>query len=65
MRFAHDTGRKIQAFALAMINLIPTQTEMVKSGKSGLDKSVAKDITQYKQICVPTPLYPIVLPVCA
>lgn len=47
-----------------MINLIPTQSDMVKSGAKGLDKSVAKDIAQYQEVCIPTPLYPIVLPVC-
>ena len=48
-----------------MIDLIPTQTPAVNSDKSALDSSVGNTITIYKQICVPSILYPRVPPVCA
>jgi len=47
-----------------MIRLIPTEDDMVKEGKGKLDRSVAKDITEYEKICIPSPAYPIVQPIC-
>ncbi|KAJ7190646.1 hypothetical protein GGX14DRAFT_407807 [Mycena pura] len=59
-----DLEDEIDTFALAMINLIPTETPSVQNDQSTLDTAVGNTITTYKESCTPSPLYPIVLPVC-
>lgn len=53
-----------QSFAFSMINLIPTRTADVTTDKNTLDDSVGNTISVYDQFCLPSPLYPTVLPVC-
>ena len=48
-----------------MIDLIPGREPDVQTDKDDLDESVGDSITTYEQICVPSPFYPRVLPVCA
>ncbi|KAJ6452621.1 hypothetical protein C8R45DRAFT_847617 [Mycena sanguinolenta] len=55
----------IDAFASAMIDLIPTRESDVTSDKSSLDASVENTITVYAQVCIPSPFYPTVLPFCS
>jgi len=48
-----------------MIDMIPTREDDVKTNQGDLDQSVGNAITTYEQICVPNPLYPTFMPVCA
>ncbi|KAJ7882369.1 hypothetical protein B0H14DRAFT_3433473 [Mycena olivaceomarginata] len=54
----------IDSFAFAMIDLIPCGAGSVTNDKNGLDISVENSITLYTEVCIPSPLYPVVLPVC-
>ncbi|KAJ7871930.1 hypothetical protein B0H13DRAFT_1895579 [Mycena leptocephala] len=54
----------IDAFAFAMINLIPTKQGDVTADKNSLDASVVKTVTLYKQLCIPSPLYPTLPAIC-
>ena len=47
-----------------MIDLIPGRQADVQTDKDQLDESVGNSITTYEQICIPSPLYPAVPPVC-
>lgn len=53
-----------QSFASAMIDLIPTRETDVSTDKNSLDSSVGNTITVYEQICVPSILYPLLMPIC-
>jgi hypothetical protein len=55
----------IDSFAFAMINLIPTRQSDVTDDKDQLDSSVGNTVTLYTQLCIPSPLYPGLMPVCA
>ncbi|KAJ7315714.1 hypothetical protein DFH08DRAFT_820287 [Mycena albidolilacea] len=54
----------IDSFAFAMIDLIPCGAGSVTNDKNGLDITVENSITLYTEVCVPSPLYPTVLPIC-
>ncbi|KAF8970482.1 hypothetical protein BDZ97DRAFT_1791674 [Flammula alnicola] len=54
----------VDSFAISMINLIPTKADDVQTGAASLNTSVGNSITLYQQICVPSPLYPTIPPVC-
>ncbi|KAJ7037267.1 hypothetical protein C8F04DRAFT_1093097 [Mycena alexandri] len=54
----------IDSFAFAMINLIPCGAGSVTDDKNGLDTSVGNSITLYTQLCIPSPLYPTLMPIC-
>ncbi|KAF7359740.1 hypothetical protein MVEN_00698700 [Mycena venus] len=62
----------IDSFAFALIDVIPQEARRavqpqlgtVSSDKSALDTAVANTITVYNEICIPSSLYPIVLPSC-
>ncbi|KAF7369593.1 hypothetical protein MVEN_00290000 [Mycena venus] len=54
----------IDSFAFAMIDLIPCGASSVTNDKNGLDTSVGKSITLYEHPCIPSILYPTVMPVC-
>ena len=47
-----------------MIDLIPAHKGDVQTDKDQLDQSVGDSITKYEQLCLPSPLYPTVQPVC-
>ena len=47
-----------------MIALIPTRTSDVTGDKNALDSSVGNTISLYEEICILSPLYPEVMPVC-
>jgi len=55
----------IDSFALGLIALIPTKQGDVTNGQNALDESVGTTIDTYDQICIPSPLYPSVMPICA
>ncbi|KAF7332844.1 UVI-1 protein [Mycena venus] len=54
----------IDTFAFALIAMIPTKTASVEAGKNALDTSVKNTIELYTQLCLPSPLYPLIPPVC-
>ncbi|KAF7359741.1 hypothetical protein MVEN_00698800 [Mycena venus] len=62
----------IDSLAFALIDLIPQQARRaiepqlgtVSSDQAALDTAVGNTISTYAQVCIPSPLYPIVLPVC-
>ncbi|KAJ7196433.1 hypothetical protein GGX14DRAFT_575000 [Mycena pura] len=54
----------IDSFAFAMIDLIPTRSSDVKNDKNQLDTSVGNTISLYEQLCIPSLLYPALLPIC-
>jgi hypothetical protein len=50
--------------AIQLINVAPTQQTSISNTKGSLDKSVGDAIALYGQLCIPSPLYPTVQPVC-
>ncbi|KAJ7182507.1 hypothetical protein C8R43DRAFT_1228911 [Mycena crocata] len=54
----------IDAFAFALIALIPCEKLTVQQGQNELDVSVKASIEIYIQICTPSLFYPKVLPIC-
>jgi len=54
----------IDAFAFAMIDMIPTRKTDVENDQNQLDESVGNTITLYVQLCIPSVLYPTILPIC-
>ncbi|KAI9438961.1 hypothetical protein H4582DRAFT_106151 [Lactarius indigo] len=54
----------IDKFALSMIDLISCSIGPVTQDQDDLDKSVGDTIKRYEQFCIPSPLYPIVKPIC-
>ncbi|KAF8155232.1 hypothetical protein K438DRAFT_1987142 [Mycena galopus ATCC 62051] len=54
----------IDSFAYAMIALIPSGETSVTNNKNSLDGSVTNTITLYTQLCISSPLYPGVMPIC-
>ncbi|KAJ7196436.1 hypothetical protein GGX14DRAFT_575002 [Mycena pura] len=59
-----DLEAGIDSFAFAMIDLIPTKSSDVTDDRNQLDTSVGNTISQYEQLCIPSPLYPELLPIC-
>ncbi|KAJ7190088.1 hypothetical protein GGX14DRAFT_580120 [Mycena pura] len=54
----------IDSFAFAMIDLIPTRSSDVTDDKDQLDTSVGNTISLYAELCIPSLLYPTLLPIC-
>ncbi|KAH9035232.1 hypothetical protein EDB85DRAFT_2288783 [Lactarius pseudohatsudake] len=54
----------IDKFADSMIDLISCANGPVTKDQDDLDKSVGDTINQYKQFCIPSPLYPLLQPIC-
>ncbi|KAJ7620345.1 hypothetical protein FB45DRAFT_1094476 [Roridomyces roridus] len=65
----------VDSFAFALIAVIPTQATVpqlssraahtISSDQAALQTAIGNTITTYNEVCIPSPLYPIVLPVCA
>ncbi|KAJ7094781.1 hypothetical protein C8R44DRAFT_749368 [Mycena epipterygia] len=54
----------IDALAFGLIDLIPCASDTVKMGQGMLDASVTNSINLYGQLCIPSPLYPVLQPIC-
>ncbi|KAJ7652408.1 hypothetical protein DFH06DRAFT_995203 [Mycena polygramma] len=54
----------IDSFAFALIALIPTKSDSVNTNKATLAEAVGDTITLYTKFCIPSPLYPIIQPIC-
>lgn len=52
------------SYALALATVAPSQQGAITSDQSSIDTNLNSAITTYEQICIPSPLYPIVPPVC-
>lgn len=54
----------LQSFAFSLIDLIPTRQSDVTSGQDQLDTAVTNTINLYEQICIPSLLFPTIMPIC-
>jgi hypothetical protein len=54
----------VDSYSFALINVAPDEVPAITSDQSALDTAVGNTISTYSQICIPSPLYPIILPVC-
>ncbi|KAF8172715.1 hypothetical protein BJ912DRAFT_1080487 [Pholiota molesta] len=54
----------IDAFATALILLIPSKKHTAKEGFASLDVSVKSTIKSYSQFCIPSIFWPTIKPIC-
>jgi hypothetical protein len=54
----------LDSYTFAFIEVVPSQQSAVTNDKNSVDTALGDTITLYDQICVPSPLYPTVQPVC-
>jgi hypothetical protein len=50
--------------SLALLNVAPSESDSISSGYNAGTNSLNDSINTYNQVCIPSPLYPIILPVC-
>lgn len=55
----------LDSYTFALIGVAPAQQGAITNGKDGVDSSLGNAINLYGQLCIPSPLYPAVPPVCA
>jgi hypothetical protein len=55
----------LDSYTYALIAANPSQQSALTNGKDSVDSSVGNAITLFGQLCIPSPLYPAVPPVCA
>ncbi|KAF7343079.1 hypothetical protein MVEN_01738300 [Mycena venus] len=55
----------IDSLGSALINVILDEVDAISANQAKLDVAVGNTLTTYEETCVPSPLYPIVLPVCS
>jgi hypothetical protein len=55
----------LDSYTFALIAAAPSQQGAITNGKDSADSSLGNAITLYGQLCIPSPLYPAVPPVCA
>lgn len=51
-------------FSSALAQLAPSQAGDLTAGQSQVDSATENAVSTYSQICIPSPLYPIVQPIC-
>ncbi|KAK6529086.1 hypothetical protein TWF694_004304 [Orbilia ellipsospora] len=51
-------------FVAALVELVPSNADTISQGGSALSTVVGTVITQYQEVCIPSPLYPILMPIC-
>ncbi|KIM37084.1 hypothetical protein M413DRAFT_423938 [Hebeloma cylindrosporum] len=54
----------LESLSFALIDLLPTRKDHVDEAKDKFSASTAAASTKYDQFCIPSPLYPVVAPVC-
>ncbi|EPS38615.1 hypothetical protein H072_7595 [Dactylellina haptotyla CBS 200.50] len=54
----------IDSLVSTLIQLVPKSSDSFTIEKVVLDPDIDTAITEFTQICIPSPLYPIVLPIC-
>lgn len=50
--------------AFALLAVAPTQRDTITNAQNTVDASLGDAITVYEQLCIPSPLYPAIQPVC-
>lgn len=54
----------LDSYTYALISVAPSQQGAITTSKDSVDSSLSNAITRYDQICIPTPLYPTLMPIC-
>jgi Hydrophobic surface binding protein A len=54
----------LDSFTFALTAVAPSQQGAITTGKDSVDTPLGKAIAVYGEICIPSPLYPSVPPVC-
>ncbi|HEY1623869.1 MAG TPA: hypothetical protein VGG16_08715, partial [Streptosporangiaceae bacterium] len=54
----------LDSYTYALLTVAPSQQGAIADGKTGVDNSLGNAIGIYDQLCIPSPLYPTVKPVC-
>jgi hypothetical protein len=54
----------LDSYAFSLISVAPSQQGAITEDQNSIDTSLGNAITTYSQICIPSPLYPTVQPVC-
>jgi hypothetical protein len=52
------------SYAYALVSVAPSQQGAIASDQSSVETSLGDEITLYSQICIPSPLYPTLQPLC-
>lgn len=52
------------ADALALLGVAPSQQDAISADYNNITNGLDNTINTYNQVCIPSPLYPIILPVC-
>ena len=52
------------SYSFTIAELAPSQQTAITATGTQLGNAVANDVSQYEQICIPSPLYPAVQPIC-
>lgn len=51
-------------YAFALISVAPSQSSSISNDQTDINSSVGNAISVYERLCIPSPLYPVVSPVC-
>jgi hypothetical protein len=54
----------LDSYTYALISVAASQQGAITNSKDSVDSSLGDAITRYGQICIPSPLYPTLMPVC-
>jgi hypothetical protein len=54
----------LDSSTFALITVAPSQEGAITNGKDSVDTALGSAIAVYGEICIPSPLYPTVMPVC-
>jgi large exoprotein involved in heme utilization and adhesion len=52
------------SFSNALVEVAPAQSSGITDDTSSADQSMGNAISLYEKLCIPSPLYPIVPPIC-
>jgi hypothetical protein len=55
----------LDGYSYAILAIAPSQQGAISDGKGSVDTSLGNAINLYGQLCIPSPIYPTVPPVCA
>jgi hypothetical protein len=55
----------LDSYTVALITVAPSQQDAITNDQNSVDKSLGSVIGVYEEICVPSPLYPNIQPICA
>lgn len=55
----------LDSYTFALIAVAPTGASDISSDQAALDTAVGNTTVIYSEVCIPSPLYPILMPICA